>query len=420
MRKNRIRNDNRGLSLVELLVAVAILAILVSPLLGSFATSAQIARRGRLNADATNTAQNVAENLHAAGSIESIIGQINLGRLGSLAMSGAAFLSFDGAAYVAADEVTAEDGLYYIGLRGLTSSDGGGTFDAVIKLDAEPYEEINSRLVTQYSPMDTVFLQPSEEGENPDLNAADYFAAQVIGAIGDDSYNSERILGEGMDRVIDVIVMQEQDHDDVVITAMYSYTFTLDSETSFRYEEPAYEFRYPSEEGDSGGIYLFFFPNYARSAGSSSSDTINIYNNHAGSESPANGENLDFSVFLVKQLLPSASDPEIALWESIYNVSVNLWQNSGSQERNAGIYSNLGTRLDSGGVSLNTGYDVYTGRYWRDFLAFDGMLVRQAARDRLYQATIELYEGGAVGTGENPFTPDPDLLITTFDATKTS
>ncbi|NLW65279.1 MAG: prepilin-type N-terminal cleavage/methylation domain-containing protein, partial [Clostridiales bacterium] len=48
MMKFELKNDNRGLTLMELLVGVAILAVIITPLLHVYVTGANTARKNKL------------------------------------------------------------------------------------------------------------------------------------------------------------------------------------------------------------------------------------------------------------------------------------------------------------------------------------------------------------------------------------
>ena len=60
------RRNNRGLSLVELIVSVAILAIIVLPLLSSFVTATRTNVKARNKFRATNVADNIMEGFETA------------------------------------------------------------------------------------------------------------------------------------------------------------------------------------------------------------------------------------------------------------------------------------------------------------------------------------------------------------------
>lgn len=61
----KMKGDNRGLTLLELLVGVAILAIIVTPLLHTFITGANAARKNKIYSDANQAAQNIIEDIEA-------------------------------------------------------------------------------------------------------------------------------------------------------------------------------------------------------------------------------------------------------------------------------------------------------------------------------------------------------------------
>ena len=63
--KMRKELNNKGFSLVELLIATVILAIIVAPLLHSFVTAAHTTVRSRQIGDATLVSENIAEMVEA-------------------------------------------------------------------------------------------------------------------------------------------------------------------------------------------------------------------------------------------------------------------------------------------------------------------------------------------------------------------
>lgn len=76
MLNERKRLDNRGLSLVELLIAVVILAIIVVPLLHAFVTSARINAKSKRELRETSVAQDIMEGLKAYN-VEDLAYQFN-------------------------------------------------------------------------------------------------------------------------------------------------------------------------------------------------------------------------------------------------------------------------------------------------------------------------------------------------------
>ena len=58
--------DDRGFTLVELIVAIVILAIVFIPLLNTFVVGAKTAAKATAYGNATDVAQNIIENVQAA------------------------------------------------------------------------------------------------------------------------------------------------------------------------------------------------------------------------------------------------------------------------------------------------------------------------------------------------------------------
>ena len=90
--KKSLSKDNRGLTLVELLVGVVILAIVIVPLLHVFVTGASTERKSRAYGDATAAAQNLLEQAQASD-IDAIFAN------SALTLDGASFYQYDGSSY---------------------------------------------------------------------------------------------------------------------------------------------------------------------------------------------------------------------------------------------------------------------------------------------------------------------------------
>ncbi len=173
--KKDLRHDNRGLTLVELLVSVMILGVIAAPLLHAFVSSAGTAAKSRALGDATLAARNVAETIDATH-MDTLVSSLNGGSADSLFLAGSAESELP-------EEATElEEGASSYGFRlyGLQS----GSFDARVTLDADDFETANDVLVTQYMPMDVV--SPSLRAyENPDFSAAKSFSNTAEALSGD-------------------------------------------------------------------------------------------------------------------------------------------------------------------------------------------------------------------------------------------
>ena len=57
--------NNKGFTLTELIIAVAVLGIVISPLVANFIQSARINKKARISLNATNMAQDIMEGASA-------------------------------------------------------------------------------------------------------------------------------------------------------------------------------------------------------------------------------------------------------------------------------------------------------------------------------------------------------------------
>lgn len=162
LNKEYRKTSDAGFSLVELLIAVTILAIIVIPLLHMFVTSTKINVKSRQTLRATTVAQDIMEGLKAY-TLEEVSAQfappegVSGGSFhypsegfyvvnSSLIQGGVRDLTEDMDGHVEGDEI------YYFGIENLKMQ--GGEYDALIKLDASTYGENKDSTA---SPHDNVY-----------------------------------------------------------------------------------------------------------------------------------------------------------------------------------------------------------------------------------------------------------------------
>ena len=124
-----LSKDNRGLTLVELILGTVILAIIIVPLLHTFVTGASTEYKSRKYGEATEAAQNLAEQIQATDA--------NLLLSNSRAVDSKAYFYSSADLSTGNNGVTAapapDAGKYYIGIKNY--SYGGSLFNALITLD---------------------------------------------------------------------------------------------------------------------------------------------------------------------------------------------------------------------------------------------------------------------------------------------
>lgn len=205
-----------GFSLIELLIAVTILAIIVIPLLHMFVTSTRINVKARQTLRATTVAQDIMEGLKAY-TLEEVSAQFEPpeGVSGSgyhypsdgfyivnssLIQGGVRDLTKDMAGHVDGDEI------YYFGIENLKLQ--GGEYDALIKLDASTYGEDRDKTS---SPHDNQFNGQfyAEIGNVAEVSGSSDEATKAT----DSSYHESKKLAEA------VIEFAKQDFETQIMTA---------------------------------------------------------------------------------------------------------------------------------------------------------------------------------------------------------
>jgi len=403
---NRIRKtlNTGGFSLVELLVALAMLGVIVVPLLHAFTTSAATAAKSRRAGNATLAARNAAETVEAAhlsvysGQSPSVIG----GLFGAAEADQTAFYKKDGGGYAPLSGTPDSAGEYCIGLRGLEA--GGDSFDAMLTLDASAFAATNATKVTQYTPMDAVFSQPDKTAD-PDYIAAADFANQAT-ALSGTEYGAADFTGK-MTRLIDITAKENTDQTELTVTADFSYSYTFSYSADETAEDGtitrvpkrsalaktlSYEFYRGACAADAPGIqsvYFFFYPSYMEGTYTGYDDIITVNNPN----------DLPLSFFLIKQKTDGCADKEPG-----YSAMVKLRESASATVANASVYSNIGRNVATGG-SLNPAffyYRIYHGDIWYKKGTLTGDLVATRQQDRMYGVTVQVYAQGADFASDKP------------------
>ncbi len=412
---------NQGFSLLELLVGIAMLAILTLPLLHSMLTSSNTNAKSREIHEETLAAQNVIEAMHTLP-IDAIVTDVrafqtgtasNLGCLKDFAVS-AGFYTYDAAqgkytAVADASSVALEQDTYFIGLEDVTVAQS--TYNAMVQLDASAFSQVNQEAISMYSAMDAVFCQPTDAVggssgtvlQNPDsLAAADFANTATSLSLQnvDASYFTHRMV-----RTIEIRMVQNGE--DVVAETTYQYTTdyhytvtetdiegnstTVAYDTVLTYSRE-YTF-YTGAAADFSKVYFFYEPNYNTLNGSNY-DNITIYNQNG----------LPIAFFLVKQNKTGYTDGVSGGidYDSNYQGNLKLKEPDMGQgtQAIATLYSNMGVHLGTGETISNAStFRIYYGiRFYYGTLS--GTLVAKNAVNRLYGIHVDIYPDGVAFTGE--------------------
>lgn len=138
--QSKLNRKNAGFSLVELLVAITILAIIVIPLLNSFLSSHKLNVKSRQTLRATTVAQDIMEGLKAYN-LEELKTQFNDPSEGFYVIDDSMIKGEikEETAMEVDEHGNPCDGLYYFSMSKVTMQ--GTEYDALIKVDARGYME---------------------------------------------------------------------------------------------------------------------------------------------------------------------------------------------------------------------------------------------------------------------------------------
>lgn len=366
MKRRRLQPNNRGFSLVELLVAVFILGIVVVPLLHTFVTSAATTAKSRRLGDATLAAQSLAEAVEA----------VPVGSFSSLSPTTVTAYDKDwNETTPAADQTAAKYKLSFSGV-------GDGRFDAVVTLDGTTeYGSENAKEVTQYTPMDALFAQPGE-GLDPDSMAEANYELQgptLEDYVGDATYKISRDIE---------LLLAEKESGSYTYICTYTYSCTMtytasdgtDTTTktvSLGSYPISYDFYSGTVSGDSLASLFFFFAPGEKSSEIAYNDKITVrHTSETGICTPV-------KVFLAAQY---SDDNAISTYKPLVELKETGHVSDTAQTQTT-VFFNVS--------SSNYNYHVYIGQSWYDEKTnYFGRLVWAQQEYRLYSLTVTLYDAG--------------------------
>lgn len=383
---------NKGLSLLELLIGITMLAIIVVPVLHAMLTSSTTSSKAKEVRNQTVAAQNILESYEATdiGTIIQTIKEHGT-PFGSIADTVTVYAINEEDQYSAVTSDSAEEthgSAYKVYMEDVWTD--YKTYDAVVTLDAAVYQDRNSVGIVDYKPMDAVYIQPAPTDEsNPDVIAARDFASRGIIDTGLNVSYIQFLDGSNpMTRKVTITIQKIGDQAGIIsCTAKFEYSVTKilavdDSEPPVMSEVPVtysttvnsdfYSGSYTDDNNGIYGLYFFFYPNVH-------SDTIEV----------VNSKNIAMSIYLVRQSSDNATyAPTIKLMEKA----------SQTNTPNAQMYYN-NFQNQTQTYSYHVGYPDGTDslRYiWRRTYIFDGTLIGTPAHNRLYGVSVEIYKADSI------------------------
>ena len=418
-------NRNAGFSLLELLIAVTILAIITIPMLHMFVTSAKINGKSRITLRATVLAQDIVEGLKAYH-IEEIQDQFNgvedFEMLNNSVIAG-------GCTY-REDVDREEPGKYYFILKDAKLENS--KFDVLISVDATGYVEgASPTRPTPLNVKDVAKVTSTEKnsGYTQKKLWIDSMHEEILEEIKDQnnlgvpkSAQDFNIVGLSYKRIINIKLYDDGTFIDDEGNTITKTNATIYYMYEFSYGGKSYTYSYPGAgdpnpcgnfEGDN--FYLFYYPLYGAEWDKivfecKQSKALNLY--------------------IAKQVDETMSDAELNAAENAYKAVVNIEDPS---KDHFTIRTNLGTSLvndtflesihgdakipgqvtyQQNGATMVNKLNIFDLGGIRDQVhGADGD--NDTITEFIYDIVVEVYEQGAADAGF-----PSDMRKVTFDGTK--
>ncbi len=356
--------NNKGMSLVEILVAIAILTVVSMGLLQAFVSAVNYNKQAKDKQRGINLAQTIMES-YKAYTLEDICRQFNnvdpfviyKGVHGTYSETGASVDAYGTFTPSATNEYTfrMEDVQY-----------DGKLFDVDITMQPNTVST-STEEVTQVprfnSYNDAIFAQPADEYKYVYQDAIDQLKladmkTELLPTV--DTLDKTKITISS--RQISVFILNVSGVDQVLVQVTYEYTFdnyefiknddsqdALNSSHTVIVDQSddatAYEVYNNSVTRTTGAkldnVFIYYYPAYDSDllGAKCEEDTIVISNNSG----------MQRNVYLVKQVTPGLSAPGLFNNEATYKPRVSLQGSNGIN-----LYHNLRKKLSGAGVALNS------------------------------------------------------------------
>lgn len=402
-RRKRVQasRDNRGFTLLELIITMAIFAVITVPIMNMFAKSAELNSKAR-------TVQNTND---VAASVAEVINGIDLAAIG-LRGKGVSEVPKDASGLDATEEIrrlfNAESvidpwidgaGKLTMQLHGVKS--GGKKFDAAVSLDPaknDYFIERNNEFITTAQDVTQSYSEGTAAGSTPlEKILADKYPG----------YTLSDVISHY--RTIELTFYLDPTNNSVKAKVDFVYSFRLRDLndptvtiycSNVRKNEPFYDAAiktYDSDDGKKISFFLFYIPDYDSSRDLNDYIIIN------------NPQNLSGDVFVIKQKKKGLTD----VVQSSYSAMIDLVETHSSKTDSMNL--KLGTNINIDHTDANYGKELSTGNFTiRNKISGtiyytgkpEGSYVKISDYNRVYAYDIKVYnydnDGNAHGDSESP------------------
>ena len=376
-----MRKDNRGMTLIELLVAITMLGVVISPFLKTFTMSARQNNKARETLRATTVAQNLMEGLEAF-SLEDVCNQVNKNTgPNSMLYRPHGYEEHAELGVKLADNIIEKSGnglsgedyvfantssnKYEIGIKGI--EEDGKKYDAKIFLDASGYPEYNEVTSFEVDVMNeaTDVIFSLEEQDDKDVLTEKT------------SWNWANIK-----RTFKISVIKQNDKKPITISITVEYTNGNTNETSSKKLNVSKE--------ELNNLYIMYYPNYHSTA----SNVLDVFDVDFKAD-------VDFNLFLVKQRYTDTKD------ESSYCASLSVKDTNPKNElvQRITLRTNILENLYVANTELNTNalkcdYKFHGADKSNELLGFrsegipQGLSGKKERVNAVYKTKVEVYPEG--------------------------
>lgn len=420
--KKKLKLNNAGMSLIELLVAIAIISVAILPLLYAFVNVAKTNARAREVQQSTTLAHTVMENCKAYS-----FGDIEAQMLSGTFLEGVSSAQTDqvGTTFymtnVPLENQFCDVALEFVprGINGDTTS----SFDIIDTKSMNPY--LDAVFTAQGSKCVVDNLTAAECDHNAYLSAFENIAAAIATESGNEvnlstsyiessfkdvydlNYGSFSIERETYIRLYEVSGVER-----VEVVVRYRYHLNNDKYTyrhvdvdgnvtdyEWSYNEAANEnvLEYTfiiyenSDTGDHSAkvenVYLFYYPAYqgALSMYPFLSDYIQISNDLADGNAP---DSRQINFYLIKQKNPAYPDSSLQTLESGYEVTVKGY-NTGSADPDINLYHNFAENLGGGATT------ALQSTWFNNITTVNDDYVNTENKVLIYDVDLKIYDAGS-------------------------
>ncbi len=475
---NRLKlivKDNRGFSLVELLVGIVMLGIVVVPLLSTFITSARLSVEAEKMNEATTLAQNIAEEIESKD-IHQIIEEerIHIDSSKDENYTNVSFLSnldltkiLDSEAENVGGvnsfpEFDNETGQYkndvmYAYVYDIEAGGTGNHYDALIEINSKSgageipdtsakYYEINNVDDFAFDNMDILFTQASGTSgsgysNNPDETSRADFIQKYLSTL---EYDESKIVLENRTITLTVeggntaTVNSKEIFTDMTAELTYSYKYSYTVSAAEKYEHYYTESivltsSFPIIDGNPDdpndtildirpNIYVMFYPHYDIKGGTGV-DQIEI----------KNLDNIELDVFFYKMETSDIPSGEtLGDLENDYEARIDLkesklsaadilaGESQGSTKIYSNVHTNLATNTEIAGIIDSGKYRYIIGETFINTpLAFlDENDTQTVKKNRVYDITITILEHVDMKEEDTTINPTDNREVFTLESTK--